>query len=48
MDHMDSRDPLFMDMYFTSADPGSIMDLLEPGFTVQRCALSTAAAIDTP
>jgi len=47
MDHMDSRDPLFMDMDFTPADPRFIMDSPEVGFTVRRCALFTVAAIDT-
>jgi hypothetical protein len=48
MDHMDSRDPLFMDTYFAPADPRFTMDSPEPGFTVRRCASFTLAAIDTP
>jgi hypothetical protein len=47
MDHMDSRDPLFMGMHFTPADPRFIMDSPELEFTVRRCALFTVAAIDT-
>ncbi|HEY3622713.1 MAG TPA: hypothetical protein VGL12_10045 [Roseiarcus sp.] len=45
MDHMDS---LFMDMHFAPADPRSIMDSPEAGFTVRRRVLFTVAAIDTP
>ncbi len=37
-----------MDRYFIPADPRFIMDSPELEFTVRRCALFTAAAIDTP
>jgi hypothetical protein len=47
MDHMDSRDPLFMDMGSTPAGPHFIMDSPELQLTVRRCVLFTVAAIGT-